>query len=60
MARVSTGSKLVTAVIGGALFMAYAIYVRGLLIQHALIIGFAGAGLVYFALRAVDNLRRLR
>ncbi len=56
----STGIKLVAGVIGGALFVVYLIYVRGLFVHHAFIIGFAGAGLVYWTLRAVDNLRRLR
>ncbi len=56
----STGTKLVAGVIGGALLVAYLIYVRGLFVHHAFIIGFAGAGLVYWTLRAVDNLRRLR
>lgn len=45
--------------IGGALFMGYLLYVRGFYPHHAFIIGFAGAGLVYWTLRAIDNLRRL-
>ncbi len=56
----STGLKLVAGVIGGALLMAYLVYLRGFYIHHAFIIGFAGAGLVYWTLRAIDNLRRLR
>ena len=56
----STGVKFVAGAIGGALLMAYLVYVRGLFVHHAFIIGFAGAGLVYWTLRAVDNLRRLR
>ncbi len=56
----STGIKFVAGAVGGALLMAYLFYVRGFFVHHAFIIGFAGAGLVYWTLRAVDNLRRLR
>ncbi len=40
--------------------MAYLHYIRGLYMHHAFIIGFAGAGLVYWTLRAIDNLRNVR
>ncbi len=56
----STGLKFVAGAIGGALLMGYLVYVRGFFVHHAFIIGFAGAGLVYWTLRAVDNLRNLR
>ena len=55
----STGLKYVLAVLGGAILMAYLVGLRGLYPRHAFIIGFAGAGLVYWTLRAIDNLRRL-
>jgi hypothetical protein len=44
---------------GGIVTMVLVHYVRGLLWQHAFIIGLAGAGLVYWTLRAVENLRRM-
>ena len=52
--------KLLAAVVGGGLLMAYLIYFRGFFTFHATIIGFAGGGLVYWTLRAVENLRQLR
>lgn len=55
----SSGLKFAVAAAGGALTMVFVHYWRGLLWQHAFIIGVAGAGLVYWTLRAIENLRRM-
>ena len=54
-----SGRKLLVAAAGGAVLAAVLIFWRGLLWHHALIVGIAGAALVYWSFRAVENLRRL-
>ena len=55
----STAFKFVLAAVGGALLAVYLVRLRDFQPHHAFIVGFAGAGLVYWTLRAVDNLRNL-
>ena len=51
--------KLLTAALCGGVLTVVLVYWRGLFWYHALIVGFAGAALVYWSFRAVENLRRL-
>lgn len=53
------GVKLLAASVGGAALTAALILWRDFFWYHALIVGIAGAALVYWTFRAVENLRRL-
>lgn len=54
-----SGQKLLVAALGGGVLAAVLILWRGFFWYHALIVGVAGAALVYWSFRAVENLRRL-
>ncbi|MDX1502705.1 MAG: hypothetical protein R3325_10120 [Thermoanaerobaculia bacterium] len=52
--------KLFWPLIGGVGLFLVLLYLRGFAPLHALIASIAGSALVYWSLRAVENLSRLR